>query len=90
MGEDPMETDGLQAPRLVLEERIHALLCGDLDDLERQCLLCILSHDSAALEIALDMLDLQYQARAAYGYDEAARRMQDSLVRLTDSLPDTV
>jgi len=69
--------------RLDLEERLHALLCDEPGPDERLALLALVSRDEGARRLLREMLQVQEQARAACGYDEAAdvlRRSMESVL----------
>ena len=71
---------------------IDELLAGELN--ERRCreLLAIIVRDGAARRALEELLELQDQARAAYGFDRADDAMRRSMRSLSDSLhqPPTV
>ena len=54
---------------LELEERLHDLICGGLDDDDRSELLLRIVRDEQARRLLADMLALQQDARMALGYD---------------------
>ncbi len=72
--------------QLELEQKIHSLICGDMDEKQRQEALELLAHDTQARKVLTDMLDVQKASRAAFGYDhvdEAIARSMPSLNVMT-------
>lgn len=74
---------------LELEGQIQALLCDELDSPARDELLSEIAHDDRARDALGEMLELQRQSRAAFGYDQADETMQARMSRLAASLPHT-
>jgi len=60
---------------LWLEERIHALLAGDLSERERCDLLGLLARDDDAQQTLAEMIDLQNRSRAAFGLQSEPRSL---------------
>jgi hypothetical protein len=69
-----------------LEERLAALVSGDLAPEEAREVLLLVTHDAEARQLLGEMLDLQAAARRAYGFDQAVPRMRESLAQLLGSL----
>ena len=67
---------------LDLERLLHDLICGSLSDGEREEVLSEICSDQGTRNLLAEMLNMQKQARAASGYDQAERQMQASLSRL--------
>jgi len=74
--------------QLDLECRMHALLCGSLNDIDRQELLSRILHDEQARSFLEVCLAEQQQVRAAFGYDQADDIMQASMRMLKPKLAD--
>ena len=72
--------------KLDLERQLHDLICGSLSESERGEVLSQICGDQPTRSVLAKMLDLQKQARAASGYDQAEQEMKDSLSRLKASL----
>lgn len=53
-----------------LEQKIHSLLCGGLEEHEHQEALLLLARDAKARKILTEMLEVQKESRAAFGYDK--------------------
>ena len=71
---------------LDMERRINALLCGELAGSQQRELLSAIVHDEAARKLLGEMLDVQSQARAAFGYDRAEEQIGASFRRLSASI----
>ena len=65
--------------RLAMECRIHDLLCGEPSEEGRRALLEGLPYTGGLRDLAREMLDLQDEARRAFGYEEAGQVMLASL-----------
>jgi len=72
-----------------LEERLQTLLAGDLTPEETRDLLACIVGDDAARERLREMLALQRQLRAAYGYDRAEPAMKRARAAFLRSLGGT-
>jgi len=72
-----------------LLQQLQALLSGGLPADEVRALLARLADDPRARELARDVLAIERQGRAAYGYDLADARMKDSLAVLLASLKES-
>jgi len=68
--------------RLELEERIHALLCGALDEPQRRSLLLTVARDEAARRLLEEICVFQRDARAALICPADEEAMQSGLRRL--------
>lgn len=69
-----------------LARRIDELLTGRLDERRRREMLSLIACDAAARRALREALELQDQARAAYGLDRADEAMPRALRALADSL----
>ena len=77
----------MEEAQLSLEEQIQSLLCAELCEADRSSLLMRIARDDDARALLAEMLEVQQQARSAFGYDDSTEAMQASLGAVIGSLP---
>ena len=77
-----MKADIPDDERLAMECRIHDLLCDEVSEEGRRGLLDGLPYTGGMRDLACEMLEVQNDARRAFGYEGADRALRASLRRL--------
>ena len=72
--------------QITLEEQIHDLLCGELDEFDRAELLWRIGTDDHARRTMTEMIHLQRQVRRAFGLEVDAEWVRDRLEKTLDVL----